>query len=682
MSYFDAAINYMFPKPTSNQTIDRPFLTHETVGSYLPSFVPNITKAIYPAELKSTKQSTDERKAALQAYGDCDIYVYKDGGWARHTTGELPRIIWVHCVTNDTVPGVYDGREDDASCAPQAIDNKGGGFCYQAAVFQVLYRTDLFGLLTPTLIRQLAPAFEAGQVDDVTCYALHSDVKSAYAAAMAFLFPAHNALTVTTFKGDTYAFLLGLCSMCPQIANNATFITSGYVPTEKSFYMSRLGSTPLSKITKQKARRPKLGDVVKVTDRASPHVGIEGKVQKVTSETATVQSHEVYHAQIELVCNTDWLFLQIQDIPQTNGKKDTLRHLLELVESHSDFGCKVVAGTMIINYIDVGWHVIMFSICEESGAVILRNAGVAKPISELLLNELDFDEFFVLKFELRKVHLVIDRRGQAMFANALRNGPASTIVQMLSADPKHDPSKVATFSPWGVDSPLEIAVIHNNVDTVKLLAWFVKPADFEDSNFIQCLKIASTFKYLSVLAVLKEALTKLWKTRTAKGDTLLHLKVATQQYKTVDWLLAENADPNVRNNTNSTPLLIATLNCNKEKKSTRQYMAEQLIAANADINAMDVYDQLPLTTAMYCGNLKLMQVLLESKADPNFSGGGETPLQKASATETVDAIKLLLAFRADPELGVYLDDGKPMTPLEIAEEHENENVVAFWKSYD
>jgi len=200
------------------------------------------------------------------------------------------------------------------------------------------------------------------------------------------------------------------------------------------------------------------------------------------------------------------------------------------------------------------------------------------------------------------------------------------------------------------------------------------------------LSTATDKGYSDVVAVLKERLAKLLTIRTARGtklhfgqqakDTILHVKADLQQYKAVDWLLKENADPNVRNSNEATPLLITSLQCSKVLTGTNHYIAMLLMNANADVNTMDVYDQTPLAAAMFCDNLEMMQILLKNKADPNFRDtDGMTPLHKAVNGGGINAIQLLQQSGADPT--IKNNDGQ--TPLEIAKESGEQNKIDLFK---
>jgi ankyrin repeat protein len=77
-------------------------------------------------------------------------------------------------------------------------------------------------------------------------------------------------------------------------------------------------------------------------------------------------------------------------------------------------------------------------------------------------------------------------------------------------------------------------------------------------------------------------------------------------------------------------------------------LVERLVAAGADVNAVNDYGSRPLLEAAVVGNAKVVGILLDAGADVNTRGAdGETPLMILARSDHVDAARLLLERGAD-----------------------------------
>ena len=94
-------------------------------------------------------------------------------------------------------------------------------------------------------------------------------------------------------------------------------------------------------------------------------------------------------------------------------------------------------------------------------------------------------------------------------------------------------------------------------------------------------------------------------------------------------------------------------------------VAEYLVKAGAPINSPSRNDlkAAPIQSAAAAGHVKIVDLLLKHKADPNIrEQGGYTPLHAAAQNGDKDMIRSLLYGGAD--LSLQSDDGK--TPLDLA----------------
>jgi ankyrin repeat protein len=94
-------------------------------------------------------------------------------------------------------------------------------------------------------------------------------------------------------------------------------------------------------------------------------------------------------------------------------------------------------------------------------------------------------------------------------------------------------------------------------------------------------------------------------------------------------------------------------------------VAEYLVKAGAPVNSQsrNELQAAPLQSAAAAGHVKIVDMLLKNRADPNVrEGGGYTPLHAAAQNGDMAMIRTLLYGGAD--LDVRSEDGK--TPLDLA----------------
>jgi len=104
-------------------------------------------------------------------------------------------------------------------------------------------------------------------------------------------------------------------------------------------------------------------------------------------------------------------------------------------------------------------------------------------------------------------------------------------------------------------------------------------------------------------------------------------------------------------------------------------MIELLLKAGADVNAADFSGITPLNMAAFEGNATVVGILLAAGATVNTVGYRDksTPLCVAASRGNLEVVKVLLAHGANAN--ATNRDGK--TPLQVAEERKQANVVAF-----
>lgn len=143
-----------------------------------------------------------------------------------------------------------------------------------------------------------------------------------------------------------------------------------------------------------------------------------------------------------------------------------------------------------------------------------------------------------------------------------------------------------------------------------------------------------------------------------KEPSLLEEKVAilinllsnrTTNYDIVEILLKAGASPNVGNSFN-TPLTLAI-----EKGDVK--LVQLLLSHKADTNLKDNFNRIPLLNAVKQAidkkstvTLEIVEALLKAGANPNIGDNFDTPLALAIEKEDVKLVQLLLTYKADPNL--------------------------------
>jgi ankyrin repeat protein len=151
------------------------------------------------------------------------------------------------------------------------------------------------------------------------------------------------------------------------------------------------------------------------------------------------------------------------------------------------------------------------------------------------------------------------------------------------------------------------------------------------------------------------------------GWTPLHYAASTSNQLAAELLLAHHADMEARGNLGETPLFVAAgLGTPK--------IAEFLLANRADVNAKDNSIRTPLHFAAAQGNLEISQVLLAHKAEIEARDkNGQTAFVIAVLQAHNDVAELLLAHGAD----VNTKDKDGGTPLHEVASFGQKDAVVF-----
>ena len=132
----------------------------------------------------------------------------------------------------------------------------------------------------------------------------------------------------------------------------------------------------------------------------------------------------------------------------------------------------------------------------------------------------------------------------------------------------------------------------------------------------------------------------------ALGSTPLRHAAGEMRIDVVESLLGHNADVQIADASETTPLHCACLRDNRNAA-----MAKLLLKRNANINARDAWGETPLHRAVEEDNMAVAQLLLARKADTNaVDMKGRTALHKAVEYKRKDIAQLLLKSGIDSSI--------------------------------
>ena len=130
--------------------------------------------------------------------------------------------------------------------------------------------------------------------------------------------------------------------------------------------------------------------------------------------------------------------------------------------------------------------------------------------------------------------------------------------------------------------------------------------------------------------------------RSADGTTALHWAVYNNDVALVDRLLAVGANPNSRNDYNSTPLVEAAVVGNLE-------VIRKLLKAHADVESANADGQTALMVIARSNNVEAAKLLIKAGANVNAreTWRGQTALMWAAAQAQPEMVHLLVTHKAE-----------------------------------
>lgn len=129
--------------------------------------------------------------------------------------------------------------------------------------------------------------------------------------------------------------------------------------------------------------------------------------------------------------------------------------------------------------------------------------------------------------------------------------------------------------------------------------------------------------------------------RDGDGNTPLHIASEYGYTNIAKLLMSNKAKINIKNNDNETPLHIAAENGHKN-------IVKLLLSRRANINVRDNYRNTPLHIAVFTEHIDITRLLISQGADINVRDReGDTPLHNAARADRADIVKLLISSGAD-----------------------------------
>ena len=196
---------------------------------------------------------------------------------------------------------------------------------------------------------------------------------------------------------------------------------------------------------------------------------------------------------------------------------------------------------------------------------------------------------------------------------------------------------------------------------------------------IDALSIAASNSKLKEMQLLLDDGVDINAVATYSKRTALSAACSRGAAKAVAFLLARGADVNALDADGATPLMNA---CSLGKKKGFQ-VAQQLIAAGANVNHARPDERTALKAAIDGQNPGLLQLLIDNGAEIDGpEGTSQTALMLAARSGDVKLLTVLVENGADRTLKCKLPWAENRTAQELAELEKRRNAVVYFNSLE
>jgi len=154
--------------------------------------------------------------------------------------------------------------------------------------------------------------------------------------------------------------------------------------------------------------------------------------------------------------------------------------------------------------------------------------------------------------------------------------------------------------------------------------------------------------------------------KTRNNTPIIIEAVAQNNYNVVKILLENGADVNATMDSETTLLMIASLNKNDSYK-----IVSLLIKKGADVNACNNKGSTALLYSSLRGKTEVVKLLLKKGANPNHPNSITTPLMIAASQKEYEICKMLIEKGADK----YAVDEKGITVLDYAKSGKDKRII-------
>lgn len=185
---------------------------------------------------------------------------------------------------------------------------------------------------------------------------------------------------------------------------------------------------------------------------------------------------------------------------------------------------------------------------------------------------------------------IVDRYDRSILYDAIEHGFNNIIVKLLKTSEQTIGIMITDIRDLNGNIPLHYAIKIKNIDIVKLLIKYKSNPYTTDIDGYNSLHFATRSGNLDIVQIIAKVMTNI-DIKTSKGETPLHIAINYQHNTIVEYLLTNNASPNIVDNENEFSPLHYAVGWNN------MHIVKMLLEKGGNPNFQDIYGNTPL---MYC----------------------------------------------------------------------------------